>query len=320
MISYVIPVFNEEESLEAFYAELIKVIPELSETYEIIFVDDGSTDTSLLSLQTLVKKDKHVRVFSFRRNRGKAEALTYGFQKARGEYVVTLDADLQDKPSEIQKLLAKAKEGVDVVCGWRKHRRDASKMKAISKMFNKLMGKLFGLQIHDYNCGLKVYTQDAAKSLRLYGSLHRFIPIIAAEQGFLIDEVAVLHEPRLYGTSKYSFSKIKDIPDLFTIFFLMKYSRRPMHFFGIIGGSLLLIGLLIFGYLSIVWLMGTSIGRRPLLFISILLILGGLQTFFTGFLADLMINISHRTEDSAQISSHFSLKYSSDKEATTKHE
>jgi glycosyltransferase involved in cell wall biosynthesis len=314
MISYVIPVLNEEESIEAFYVELKKVIPELSDKYEVIFIDDGSTDVTLSLLKAIAEHDKSVRVFSFRRNMGKAEALTFGFQKAKGEYIVTLDADLQDKPSEIHKLLAKAQDGVDVVCGWRKYRRDASRMKAISKMFNQVMGKLFGLRIHDYNCGLKVYSSDAAKSLRLYGSLHRFIPILAAEQGFRIDEVAVLHEPRRYGQSKYNFSKIKDVPDLFTIFFLMKFSRRPMHFFGIVGGSLVLLGLLLFGYLALIWLFGQPIGRRPLLFVSILLIISGLQTFFTGFLADLMINLSYKREDTAEVSTHFPLKYSSDKE------
>lgn len=310
MISYVIPVLNEEESVEAFYVELRKVAQELSDKYEIIFVDDGSTDASLSLLKAIAEHDKTVRVFSFRRNMGKAEALTFGFQKAKGEYIVTLDADLQDKPSEIHKLVAKAHDGVDVVCGWRRYRRDASKMKAISKMFNQLMGKLFGLNIHDYNCGLKVYSSEAAKSLRLYGSLHRFIPVLAAEQGFRVDEVAVQHEPRRYGQSKYTFSKIKDIPDLFTIFFLMKYSRRPMHFFGIVGGSLLLLGLVLFGYLALIWLFGESIGRRPLFFVSILLIISGLQTFFTGFLADLMINLSYKREDTKELTSHFALKYS----------
>src|SRR3989337_4611138 len=176
MISIVTPVYNEEESLEAFYAELMRVLPDLSKEYEVIFVDDGSTDSSLNLLKSFVDRNKHVRIFSFRRNMGKAEALTFGFQQAKGKYIVTLDADLQDQPSEIHKLLIKAKEGVAVVCGWRKNRRDASKMKVISRFFNRIMDKAFGLSIHDYKCGLKVYTNEAAKSLRLYGSLHRFIP------------------------------------------------------------------------------------------------------------------------------------------------
>jgi glycosyltransferase involved in cell wall biosynthesis len=312
MISIVVPVYNEEESLEALFAELLQVLPTLSKEYEIIFVDDGSTDASLPILKSFVKKNSAVRVFSFRRNMGKAEALTCGFQKAKGEYIITLDADLQDQPSEIYKLLAKAKEGTDVVCGWRKDRRDASKMKMISKFFNQIMDRVFGLHIHDYNCGLKVFSRDVAKSLRLYGSLHRFIPILAVEQGFSVEEVAVHHEKRKFGTSKYSFSKVwKDIPDLFTIFFLIKYSKRPMHFFGIIGGVLFLLGLGIFCYLSIIWFLGAAIRGRPLFFTSILLILGGLQIFFTGFLADLFISLSQTGKSNRN---PFLLKYATDKE------
>lgn len=311
MISIVVPVYNEEESLEAFYAELMRVLPSLSKEYEIIFVDDGSFDNSLTILKSFAHKNNHIRIFSFRYNMGKAEALTFGFQKAKGDYIVTLDADLQDQPSEIYKLLKKAKTGIAVVCGWRKNRRDASKMKIISKSFNRIMDKVFGLKIHDYNCGLKVYTQDAAKSLRLYGSLHRFIPVFVTDQGFSIDEVAVRHEPRKFGVSKYSFSKVwRDMPDLFTIFFLIKYRRKPMHFFGIVGGAFLLFGFAIFSYLSLLWLSGESIGGRPLFFVSILLMLGGLQTFFTGFLADLFMNLSYRSQNHDQLEQQFPLKYS----------
>lgn len=315
MISVVVPVFNEKESLEAFYEELKNVLPQLANSHEIIFIDDGSSDTSLKILQSLAQKDKQIRVFSFRRNLGKSEALTFGFAKAKGEYVVTLDADLQDKPSEIHKLLTKAKAGAEVVCGWRKDRRDKSKMRIISKMFNFFTGWFFDLHLHDYNCGMKLYSQDAAKSLRLYGGLHRFIPLLAYEQGFSVDEVAIEHAPRKFGKSKYGFSKIwKDLPDMFTMFFLVKYSKRPLHFFGIVGGILLLVGISIFAFLSVVWLTGESIGQRPLFFTSILLIISGLQIFFTGFLADLMINISHSSRLLDEEHLHFPIKYTSDKE------
>lgn len=315
MVSIVIPVLNEEESLEAFYQELIRVLPDIDAKHEIIFVDDGSTDNSLEILKKISQDNKHVRIFSFRRNLGKAEALNVGFAKAQGEYIVTLDADLQDQPSEISKLFEKARDGVEVVCGWRKDRKDKSRMIAISRLFNNVMNSLFGLHIHDYNCGLKVYTKDAAKSLRLYGGLHRFIPLLAYQQGFMVDEVAVVHQPRKFGTSKYGFSKVwKDLPDIFSMFFLAKYGKRPLHFFGIIGGFVLFVGLLIFGYLAVLWFMGESIGRRPLFFSSILLILGGLQIFFTGFLADLMINIAHAPHLLDEENTHLPLKYSSDKE------
>lgn len=310
MLSFVIPLLNEEESLRLFYKELQKTIVLLKEEYEIIFVDDGSTDNSLDILKKLAKENNKIKIFSFRRNLGKAEALTYGFIKSQGDFVITLDADLQDQPTEIPKLLEKARTGFEVVSGWRKYRKDKSKMKIISRLFNFIMGWLFDLHLHDYNCGLKVYTKEAAKSLRLYGGLHRFIPVIAYEQGFMVAEVVVEHAPRKYGKSKYSFSKLwKDLPDMFTIIFLVKYGKRPLHFFGIAGGILAFFGILILSYLTILRFTGESIGRRPLLFFGMLLLLAGFQIFFTGFLADLMINISHSKKLLDEESLHYPVKY-----------
>ena len=315
MLSVVVPVLNEEEGLQAFFNELKNALHSLAEEYEIIFLDDGSTDKSLEILKEISKKDKRVHVFSFRRNLGKSEALTFGFMKAKGEYIVTLDADLQDKPSEIKKLLDKARDGgVEVVCGWRKNRKDTSRMVAISKLFNFILQKFFDLRIHDYNCGLKVYTSDAAKSLRLYGGLHRFIPILAYQEGFTVDEVAVEHDIRKYGKSKYGFSKLwKDMPDMFTMLFLMKYSKRPLHFFGVLGGLFLLVGTIILLYLTYIhFFLHQAIYRRPILFGGILLVTTGFQIFFTGFLADLMINISHTPKMLDEENLHFPVKYSSD--------
>lgn len=310
MISIVVPVFNEEESLEAFYKELLRVLTSHKETSEIIFVDDGSTDKSLTILKAIGSKNKNVRSFSFRKNLGKSEALSLGFEKAKGDYIVTLDADLQDKPSEIPNLLKLNREGFDLVCGWRKDRRDKKKMLFISKLFNRIMNKVFGIQVHDYNCGLKSYTNALAKSLRLYGGLHRFIPLLAVQNGFTVTEIAVVHDVRKFGKSKYGFSKVfKDIPDLFTMFFLAKYSKRPLHFFGFIGGGSAMLGFIILTYLSVLWFLGERIGNRPLLLLGILLFIAGLQIFFTGFLADLMINVS-QTKDKTE--SNFPIKYSSD--------
>jgi len=309
MLSIVVPVYNEEESLSHFYDELIAVLKEMAEEYEIVFIDDGSRDNSFPILQSLEKTDKTVKVFSFRRNLGKAEALALGFAKAVGDVIVTLDADLQDQPSEIPNLLKLHKEGYDVVCGWRKNRKDKSKMKIISKIFNYSLNKIFDLNIHDYNCGLKLYTRDAAKSLNLYGGLHRFIPILVYKQGFTVIEIPVAHEPRRFGKSKYGFSKIfKDLPDMFTMLFLVKYMKQPLHFFGVAGGVMGFIGAVILGYLTIIWLMGHSIGTRPLLLFGILLLLAGIQIFFTGFQAELLINISHRGERTI-----YPLKYASKK-------
>lgn len=306
MISIVVPVFNEEESLEPLYKALTSELPKLAKTHEILFVDDGSTDSSLSILKDFAKNNMHVRVFSFRKNQGKAEALTLGFQEAKGDQIFTLDADLQDKPSEMHKLLDKL-ESFDLVCGWRKNRQDASAKIASSKLFNFFTKTFWGLQLHDYNCGLKAYTKDAAKSLALYGGLHRFIPLLVYEEGFSVTEVPILHERRRFGKSKYGFSKLwKDMPDIFTMLFLARYSKRPLHFFGTVGSLLFLTGFLIFSYLSILWLGGESIGRRPLLIFSVLLMLGGLQVFVTGFIAELVISVSQKNNNS------FPLKYVSD--------
>lgn len=309
MLSVVIPVLNEEKNIQILHKDIISSLKPYN--FEIIFVDDGSTDRSLEILKKLTLKNKKVRLFSFRKNQGKAEALTFGFEKAKGDYVVTLDADLQDKPSEIPKLLKKLKEGYDVVTGWRKDRKDTPIKVFSSRLFNFLVRCLWKLNLHDYNCGLKVYTKEAAKSLRLYGGLHRFIPFLAYEQGFRVAEVVVQHKKRRFGKSKYGISKIlRDIPDIFTMIFLSRYAHRPLHFFGAIGAALFLLGFLILTYLSIIWLGGEPIGRRPLLFFGVLLVLSGLQVFFTGFLADLMINLSYKRE--IEEGDKFLLKYSSE--------
>lgn len=308
MISVVVPLFNEEENLNIFYNELTKEIQQLDKDYEIIFIDDGSTDSSLTLLQKIVEKNPKVRIFSFRKNQGKAEALTLGFQKAEGDYVITLDADLQDKPKEIPKLIEKEKEeNWDLVCGWRKERRDSLRKIISSKLFNKLASMLWGLKLHDYNCGLKLYSKEAAKSLTLYGGMHRFIPLLVHDQGFTVTEVAVGHDERKYGKSKYGFSKIwKDLPDIFTMLFLSKYSKRPFHFFGVTGTFLILLGIAILGYLTYLRILGETIGQRPLLFFGMLLVISGFQLFFTGFLADLIINISSKQQKD------IILKYSSE--------
>lgn len=307
MLSIIVPVYNEEESLRPFYAELVSELGKLDRKYEIVFVDDGSTDSSLQILKKLEKEDESVRIFSFRRNLGKSDALTLGFQKAKGDIIITLDADLQDQPSEIEKLMKRHDEGVDVVCGWRKDRKDQSNMKIISKLFNFTLNKVFHLSIHDYNCGLKLYSKEAAKSLKLYGGMHRFIPILAYNNGFTVDEVVVRHEPRKFGVSKYKFGKIKDLPDFFTMIFLIKYMSRPLHFFGVVGGNLFGIGFVILLYLTYVKLiLGEAIGGRPLLFLGILLVVVGIQIFFTGFIAELIINVTQRDKMS------FPIKYQSE--------
>lgn len=295
MLSVVIPLFNEEESLLLLYKDLVKVLGKIAKNHEIIFVDDGSTDSSLEILKNIAKKNSKIRIFSFRKNQGKAEALTFGFQKALGDYIVTLDADLQDIPSEINKLLDKITDGWDLVCGWRKDRKDPLPKIISSKLFNSITGIIWGFSLHDYNCGLKIYTRDAAKSLYLYGGMHRFIPLLLHQQGFSVLEVPVIHKKRAFGKSKYGFSKIwKDLPDIFTMFFLSKYARRPLHFFGTVGGFISSLGVIILFYLAIIHAQGQAIATRPLFFFGMILVISGVQIFFTGFLADLIINASQR--------------------------
>ncbi|MGI8420338.1 MAG: glycosyltransferase family 2 protein [Candidatus Levyibacteriota bacterium] len=313
MISVIVPACNEGEGIQAFYDEMMKVMPGVDKDYEIIFIDDGSTDNTLEILKSFVHQNHHIRVFSFKRNRGKADALAYGFSCVKGDIVITMDADLQDKPTQIEKFIAKHNEGADVVCGWRKNRKDKSKMVVISKLFNWIIWKLFGLHLHDIDCGFKLFTTEAARSLHIYGGLYRFIPLLLYENGYVVDEVVVEHDVRKFGHSKYGFSKVwKNLPDLFTMIFLVKYSKRPLHFFGIVGGLLVLIGLIILLDLSYLHFTGHTISRRPALVLSMLCIIAGLQTFFTGFLADLMINISHTTGSSKNEEAHFPLKYASD--------
>ncbi|HSD98653.1 MAG TPA: glycosyltransferase family 2 protein [Patescibacteria group bacterium] len=313
MISAVIPVFNEQESLPEFYKRLSNSLSKIDKSHEIIFVDDGSTDGSLDIMKKFAAKDKHVKILSFRKNQGKSEGLTLGFQMAKGDIIVTLDADLQDVPEEIERLYKKAKEGYELVCGWRKNRRDPVQKVISSKFFNFIAKAFWGLDLHDYNCGLKLYSQEAAKSLRMYGGMHRFIPLLVYGQGFLVTEVPIEHRERMYGKSKYGFSKLwKDLPDILTMLFLTKYGKRPLHFFGTIGGLLFAIGLVVLSYLSWYHFTGHSIGTRPLLFLGIVLLLAGLQVLFTGFLADLLINLS-QTPKSVEERFHFHLKYDSTK-------
>lgn len=288
MLSVVVPVFNEEEGIEAFFKELKKFLPQ---EYEVVFVDDGSTDKTLPLIKKFVDRNKNIRFFSLRRHQGKAEALTVGFQKAKGDLILTLDADLQDRPDQIEKLIKKIDEGYDMVSGWRKDRKDSFFKKITSKLFNIMASVFWGLRANDLNCGLKIYKASAAKSLNLYGGLHRFIPILLHQDGFRVAEVPVIHDTRKYGKSKYTFMKVfTDIPDIFTMLFLSRYSTRPLHFFWLIGLIFGLLGFLILLYLTIVWLGGESIGRRPLLTFGVLFVLVGIQVFFTGLLADLFVS------------------------------
>ncbi len=304
--SVVIPIFNEEESVSELLRNIKDVFSKARKSFEIIFVDDGSTDKTLELLKEAEKSNRNIRIFSFRKNLGKSPALTLGFSKATGKFIVTMDADLQDDPANIPSLHSEMiKNDLDMITGWRKNRQDGVGKKISSKIFNNIVVRaLFGLKLNDLNSGLKLYRAETAKELKIYGGMHRFIPIIVSELGYRVSESPAVHHPRKYGTSKYKFSKIfTDIPDLATIYFITKYNRRPLHFFGKVGSLVLFAGIVILTYLSYLHFTGHSIGDRPLLMLGVLLVIAGIQTVFTGLIADLIVNFHTKQEDD------FPLKY-----------
>ena len=310
--SIVIPVHNEGESIDELVMAIEKALEPLSGTHEVLFVDDGSTDDTLEKLKCLARTHRQIRVFSFRRNLGKSPALECGFRMATGDYILTMDADLQDDAGDLQQMY-ETRERVDLVSGWRRERRDSALKIVSSKVFNLIVVRmLFGFSFKDMNSGLKLYKADVAKGLQLYGGMHRFIPLIASEMGFRVAEVPVRHHERKYGSSKYRSTKIfTEIPDLLTVFFLIKYTRRPLHFFGRIGSALFALGLALLLYLTVLWFQGIPIGTRPLLIFGMLLVLVGGQVVFTGLLADLIVNMSQNRHQ------EFPLKYVSDREASS---
>ena len=306
-ITIVIPVLNEDESLPELIARIQEAFNKLKKKYEILFIDDGSNDGSLKLLQKYAKDNSNINVVSFRRNLGKSTALTVGFKKAKGNFVLTMDADLQDDPDNIAKLIEAQKDGdYDLVSGWRKNRKDSLLKIVNSRFFNNfIIPMLFGLKFNDMNSGLKLYKRDLAKEIKIYGGMHRFIPILASEMGFTVKEVPTHHNPRKFGHSKYKSTKIfTDIPDLMTMYFLVKYTKRPLHFFSKLGGTLLLIGSAILMYLVVLRLLGETIGGRPILIFGVLFVIAGIQTIFTGLLADLMVNF-HRSDSDEDLPIRF---------------
>ena len=291
--SLVIPAKDEEESLSELVQGINNALPK--DSFEIVFIDDGSSDSTPKLMKKISKDNKNIRSIILRRNLGKSPALTLGFQKAVGEYVVMMDADLQDDPDEIKKLMEKMDEGYDLVSGWRKNRRDSILKVINSKFFNSLMSYLFKVKVHDLNCGLKVMKNEVAKELYLYGGMHRFITIISKELGFKVAEAPIKHHARKYGESKFKSTKIlTDIPDLMTIYFLTKYTKRPLHFFMKLGMPLELLGFAILFYLTVLRLLGESIGDRPLLIFGVLFVITGLQVMLTGLIADLLVNFNRK--------------------------
>jgi glycosyltransferase involved in cell wall biosynthesis len=295
VISVVIPVQDEERSVELLYDELRAAIEPLGTDWEAIFVDDGSTDGTFAALTRLHSRNENVRVVRLRRNFGKAAALVAGFDQVQGDTVVTIDGDLQDDPAEIPRLLAKLDEGFDLVSGWKANRRDPLTRRIPSRLFNSVTSRFSGVRLHDMNCGLKAYRAEVVHGLRLYGELHRFIPVLAHYRGFRIAELPVNHRAREHGRSRYGLERyLRGFLDLLTVSFMARYRHRPLHLFGGLGLLLTAIGIGILIYLSVDKALGHAIGGRPLLTLGVLLVVVGMQFFSLGLISEMIT--SHHEE------------------------
>lgn len=289
-VSVVIPLYNEEESLKELHQQLRSTLQRLDARYELLFIDDGSTDKSFQVLRDLKRIDGRVKIIRFRRNYGKSAALAVGFEKALGTYVITMDADLQDDPAEIPSLIRKLEEGYDLVSGWKKKRNDPLTKRLPSKFFNFITRLMTGITIHDFNCGLKAYRQEVVKTVEVYGELHRYVPVLAHYAGFHVGELVVQHRARKYGKTKFGLGRFwKGFLDLVTIMFTTRYFRRPLHLFGVWGIVFMLAGLLIDGWLAVEWVLGlTALSNRPLFLVGVLLIIVGIQVVSIGLLGEMI--------------------------------
>lgn len=298
-VSVVIPVYNEEENLKELYTRLGAVLGESSQRYEIILVDDGSHDRSYEIMRELHGLDPHIKVIRFRRNFGQTAAFAAGFDLASGQIIVTIDADLQNDPGDIPRLLEGIQDGYDIVSGWRIKRQDAFLLRRLpSVLANWLISRVTSVQLHDYGCSLKAYRSDVVKNINLYGELHRFIPALASSVGARVLELPVNHCPRQYGRSKYGISRtVRVILDLLTVRFLLSYSVRPMQLFGLMGLLAVALGMAISVYLTgVKLLLGQNIGTRPLLLLAILLIVVGIQLLTMGLLGEMVMRAYYETQ------------------------
>lgn len=289
-ITVVLPCFNEEDSLRELNGNLREVFSQLEKPYEVLFVNDGSTDGTKEVIDDIADQDDHVGAIHFRRNFGKAAALSAGFQRARGQVVFTMDADLQDNPKEIPNLLARLEEGFDLISGWKQARQDPLDKTLPSKLFNFTVSAVSGLKLHDHNCGFKAYRREVIEDLNLYGELHRFIPVLAHWRGFRVGEMPVEHFARKFGKSKYGTSRlVKGVFDLLSVLLNTRFQSRPLHLFGWVGGAIGTVGFGCLLYLTILWFAGLGpIGNRPLLLFGALMVMVGIQLVSTGLLGELI--------------------------------
>ena len=294
--SVVIPLYNERESLVELCLQLTSIMERTFAGHELIFIDDGSTDGSIEALRELRGRDGRVKIISFRRNYGKSAALSEGFRAARGDIVVTIDADLQDNPEEIPELVAKLEEGYDLVSGWKVKRRDPITKTLPSKLFNLTTSLASGIKLHDFNCGLKVYRGEVVKRISIYGELHRFIPVIAGWEGYRVTEKRVMHFERKFGRSKFGARRfLNGMFDLATVMFLTRRASSPLHFFGRVACSFFAVGGLITCYFLILWLMGKGLHVRPLMVGGLVMVVIAIQIGSFGLLAELFTSKVERT-------------------------
>jgi glycosyltransferase involved in cell wall biosynthesis len=289
-ISIVVPAYNEEESLPELIRKVTDVLQDLNKSHEIIIVDDGSNDNTLAVLKNLKREYTTLKIISFRKNYGKSAALSEAFKIAAGNYVITMDADLQDDPEEIPNLISALDSGeYDLVSGWKKRRHDPLSKTIPSKFFNFVTSRMTGIKIHDFNCGLKIYRNVVIKDLQIYGELHRFLPVLSQWNGFRVGEIIVKHHPRKYGKTKFGLSRFfNGFFDLLTVIMITRYQTSPLHIFGMLGLISSFIGILIELYLSVLWFMGEGIRNRPLFFLGILGIIVGVQFIVFGLLGEMI--------------------------------
>ena len=293
-LSIIVPVYNEQDSLNQLYREIKDNVQD-KYSWELIFINDGSSDKSKEIILDLVNLDSNVKLIDFLINKGKSEALNSGFKKCTGNIVLTLDADLQDDPNEIGAFVSKVKETNGLVSGWKKNRLDSLSKRIQSKIFNFVLRFLTKIKLHDFNCGFKAYPLDAVKMINIYGGLHRFIPVLVKNNGFAISELVVNHRKRKHGYSKYTKSRIfHGFFDLITLMFFKRYLTRPLHLFGLLGLVLFMLGIIINVYLTINWFNGIWITpfKNPLFFLGLLLLIIGVQFFSIGLVCELIVNIN----------------------------
>jgi glycosyltransferase involved in cell wall biosynthesis len=298
-ISVVIPLLNEEESLPELARQLENVLERVARgKYEVLFVDDGSTDDSFRVIQDIHARNQRFKAIRFRTNHGKSAALAIGFSECKGDIVITMDADLQDDPNEIPSLVAKLEEGYDLVSGWKRKRHDPWHKTVPSKLFNAVTSRMSGIRLHDFNCGLKGYRREVIENVQVYGEMHRYIPALAHWEGFRVTEIPVQHRARQHGVSKFGMSRfLKGYLDLLTVMFTTRYIKRPLHFFGAVGSLFAVVGFVTDLYLVIEWSLGrTSLSNRPLALFGVAMIIVGVQLISIGLIGELIVknNLEHQ--------------------------